>query len=59
MGGNTETFFLSALFPLSTPSWLKVIGGVVVVVVVAHVIIVSPQSHFDLVLDFGLLWVWV
>ena len=30
-------------------------------VVVAHVILVSPQSQLDLNLDFGLLrdWVWV
>ena len=50
-GGHTETFPLSTHFPQSTPSWLKVIGGVV-----AHVIIVSPQSQLDL--DFELIWVW-
>ena len=28
-------------------------------VVVAHVIIVSPQFQLDLDFDLGLLWVWV
>ena len=32
-GGHTETFSLFELFPWSTPSWLKVIGGGGVVVV--------------------------
>ena len=26
-GGHTETFSFSELFPQSTPSWLKVMGG--------------------------------
>ena len=34
--------------------WLVGWGGVV-----AHVIIVSPQSQLDLDLDFGLPWDWV
>ena len=33
---------------------IGVIGGMV-----AHVILVSPQSQLDLDLDLGLLWVWV
>ena len=42
-GYHSETFLLLALFYQSTPSWLKVRGGVVVGCV-AHVIIVSAQS---------------
>ena len=45
MGGHTEIFFLSALFPQSTPSWLKVCGGGVV----AHVIIESAPVPIGLV----------
>ena len=55
-GGHTETFSFSALFPYSTPSWLKVIGGWGGVVVVAHVILVSAQVPIGPFV-LGLLWV--
>ena len=48
-GGHSEPLLLLALFYQSTPSCLKVMGGVVVV---AHVILVSAQVL--LVLTLGL-----
>ena len=44
--------------------WKRAVGHVVMcswpcVGVVAHVIIVSPQSQLDLDFDFGLVWGWV
>ena len=61
-GGHPEQLLFSALFYQSTPSCLKVIGGVVVVV--AHSIIVSAQgpnpSFFSffggLLFDLGACW---
>ena len=46
-GGHSEPLLLLALFYQSTPSCLKVMGGVVGGGVVAHVIIVS--GFLDLV----------
>ena len=53
-GDHSEPILLLAFFYQSTPSCLKVMGGVVVVVVrwVAHGILVSAQV--PLVLTFGL-----
>ena len=59
-GDHSKTFLLLALFYYSTPKWLKVRGGSeqgAMWWVVAHVILVSPQSQLDLDFDLGLLWV--
>ena len=55
-GGHSEPLLLLALFNLSTPSCLKVMGGGVGWV--AHVIIVSAQVLLDLILGLWTLGLW-